>query len=85
MCHDRKLFENYIPNESSERPIETAGGMTWAEGVGVVRLTFIMSTGMEREVRLEKVYHLPELSVNLLSANRIGQKGFYIDGLTHTL
>ena len=44
-----------------------------------------MSTSMEREVRLEKVYHLLELSVNLLSANRIGQKGFYIDGLTHTL
>lgn len=40
---------------------------------------------MEKEVRLEQVYHLPELSVNLLLANRIGQKGFYIDGLTHTI
>jgi hypothetical protein len=85
MCHNRKLFENYVPNESSERPIETAGGMARAEGFGTVRLTFITSAGMEREVRLEQVYHLPELSVNLLSANQIGQKGFYIDGLTHTL
>lgn len=85
MCHNRKLFENYVPNESSERPIETARGMAQAEGFGTVRLTFITSTGTEREVRLEQVYHLPELLVNLLSANRIRQKGFYIDGLTHTL
>jgi hypothetical protein len=66
-------------------PIDTAAGPTRADGIGAVRLKFITSTGIEKEVRLDQVYHLPELSVNLLSANRIGQKGFYIDGLTHTI
>ena len=85
MCHDRKLFENYVLNKSSERPIETAGGMVRAEGVGTVRLNFITLAGMQKEVILEQVYHLLELSVNLLSSNRIGQKGYYIDGLAQTL
>lgn len=85
MCNDRTLFENYIQNSSSEMPIDTAAGPTRAEGIGAVRLKLITSAGIEKEVRLEQVYHLPELSVNLLSANRIGQKGFYIDGLTHTI
>jgi hypothetical protein len=85
MCNDRTLFEDYIPNSSSEMPIDTAAGPTRADGISAVRLKLITSTGMEKEVRLEQVYHLPELSVNLLSANRIGQKGFYIDGITHTI
>jgi hypothetical protein len=66
-------------------PINTAAGPTRADGIGAVRLKLITSTGMEKEVRLEQVYHLPELLVNLLLANRIGQKGFYINGLTHTI
>jgi hypothetical protein len=85
MCNDQTLFENYIPNSSLEMPIDTAAGPTRAEGISTIRLKLITSTGMEKEVRLEQVYHLLELSVNLLLANRIRQKGFYINGLTHTI
>jgi hypothetical protein len=85
MCNDQTLFEDYIPNSSSETPIDTAVGLTRADGISAVRLKLITSIGMEKEVRLEQVYHLLELLVNLLLANRIGQKGFYIDGLTHTI
>jgi hypothetical protein len=85
MCHSRKLFESYVPNESSERAIETAGGMVRAEGFGTVRLNLITSAGMQKEVVLNDVYYLPELPVNLFSSNRIRQKGYYIDGLAQTL
>jgi hypothetical protein len=62
MCHSRKLFESYVPNESSERPIETAGGMVRAEGFGTARLNLITSAGMQKEVILNDVYYLPEAS-----------------------
>jgi hypothetical protein len=85
MCNDRTLFEDYILNSSLEMPIDIVAGPTRADGISAVRLKLITSTGMEKEVRLEQVYHLLELLVNLLLANQIRQKGFYINGLTYTI
>jgi hypothetical protein len=87
MCNDRTLFENYIPNSSSEMPIDTAAGPTRAEVIGAVRLKLITSTGMEKEVRLEQVYHLPELSVSHAFKEKEALKpiiGLSINGIGHS-
>lgn len=84
MCYDRELFDNYVINSSSKKPIETAGSMMRAKEMGSIRLTFVRSNGVQQEVMLEQVYHLANLNVNLLSANRIRKRGYYIDRLTQT-
>jgi len=50
-----------------------------------VTITAIQTDNSPIVLKLENVFHMPSLTVNLLSGPTIMEKGLYIDGLTHTI
>ena len=85
MCNDRTLFDEYKENTNPENTITTAGSNTRAEGYGTVTITALQTDNSTIVLKLENVFHMPNLTVNLLSGPTIMEKGLYIDGLTQTI
>jgi len=82
MCNDRTLFDEYKVNTNPESTITTASSNTRAEGYGTVTITAVQTDNSTIVLKLENVFHMPSLTVNLLSGPTIMEKGLYIDGLT---
>jgi len=85
MCNDRTMFNEYKVNTNPANTIATARADTRAKGYGTVTITAIQTNNSTVVLKLQDVFHMPSLKVNLLSRLTIMEKGVYINGLTHTL
>jgi len=82
MCNDRTLFDEYKENTNPKNTIITASSNTRAKGYSTVTITAIQSNNSTIVLKLENVFHMLSLAVNLLSSPTIMEKGLYINGLT---
>jgi hypothetical protein len=85
MCNDRTMFNEYKVNTNPANTIATARANTRAAGYGTVTITAIQTDNSTAVLKLENVFHMPSLGINLLSRLTIMAKGMYINGLTHTI
>lgn len=77
MTNDVSVLENV--NRSKESSILLADGKhTNAVGIGTGRMISVDGNGIQKNVSLANVYHVPSLAGNLLSVSKITDMGFEV-------
>ena len=75
MCWERDVFLTY--KKLSNSTVKLGNGRTVsAAGEGIVKLKVHRADGKEVTLKLHRVLHVPEMSVNLLSVKDVTDRGF---------
>jgi hypothetical protein len=86
VCNNRTAFEDDYNSDDKMLPyIYTCAGFVKPKGIGSVRINCFLSDGIEAELTLKNVYHLPDCPVNLLSGTKVLLGGYYHHGPSSTL
>lgn len=80
-CNDRNLFLSYEPLPLM---IGTGNGATISPGRGSIKLSLLQSTGNYLSILLDDVRHTPGSMLNMISEDRLKQRGVYWRGEINT-